>query len=97
MSDDDEPWELKVDKVSQEFGLRCAELYSSNPYAEQRLVRAMDTLVTELWDRGFSQTEIRNALVQADAQLLKYAAGEEQNGDGTGLGLYGSGISRGTA
>lgn len=37
----------------------------------------MTHLITELWDHGFSQTEIREAFEAALAELPRYAAGEE--------------------
>ena len=42
------------------------------------LDQATNTLMTALWDQGFSQTEIRNAYEAALADMNRYAAGEEQ-------------------
>ena len=41
------------------------------------LEQAINTLATELWDRGFSLTEIRQAFEAAAADLPRYAAGQE--------------------
>ena len=38
----------------------------------------MTHLMTELWDQGFSQTEIREAFEAALAAMPDYAAGEER-------------------
>jgi hypothetical protein len=37
----------------------------------------INTLMTELWDRSFSQSEIRAAFEAALADMNRYAAGEE--------------------
>ena len=38
--------------------------------------------MTELWDKGFSQSEISRAFEGAIADMPRYAAGEERNGTG---------------
>ncbi len=38
----------------------------------------MTQLMTELWDQGFSQTEIREAFEAALVAMPDYAAGEER-------------------
>lgn len=38
--------------------------------------------LTSLWDRGFSQSEIRNAFERAVAEMPQYTAGEERRGGG---------------
>jgi len=54
------------------------ELDQSNPWPEQPLLpQAMNYLMTELWDRGFSQTQIRTAFNDAVADMPRYSAGEE--------------------
>jgi len=81
MSDpDDIPWEGQCLVAADAFASRCAELYSSNPYSEVPLQRIINTLMTELWDRGFSQSEIRSAFEKAVADMPRYAAGEERRG-----------------
>lgn len=40
----------------------------------------INTLMTELWDNGFSQTEIRVAFEEAIRDLPRYAAGQERRG-----------------
>jgi hypothetical protein len=39
---------------------------------------AVNTLMTEFWDRGFSQTEIRNAFAAAMDDMNRYAGGQER-------------------
>ncbi len=81
MSDaDDIPWEGQCLVAADVFASRCAELYSSNPYSEVPLQRIINTLMAELWDRGFSQSEIRSAFEKAVADMPRYAAGEERRG-----------------
>ncbi len=70
MADEEEnPWELQCLDAAHDFALRCTELYSSNPYSEVPLRRVINSLVTELWDRGFSQSEIRTAFEEAVANM----------------------------
>jgi hypothetical protein len=38
----------------------------------------INALMTELWDRNFSQTEIRNAFEEAMRDMPRYAAGDER-------------------
>jgi hypothetical protein len=54
------------------------ELNDANPWPENPVLRqAINTVATELWDRRFSVTEIKEALEAAAADLPRYAAGEE--------------------
>lgn len=62
----------------QQFSQALRELHQSNPWPDLPLLpQAMNHLMTELWDRGFSQTEIRQAFNDALADLPRYAAGAE--------------------
>jgi len=79
-NDEGDPWEAQCLEAAAAFGEKCAELYSTNPYAEVPLQRIIGTLMTELWDRGFSQSDIRNAFEDAVADMPRYAAGEERRG-----------------
>ena len=79
----DIPWEGRVVQEADEFAHRCAELRESNPYQRPALEDVMPALMTSLWDRGFSQSEIKNAFERAVAELPRYAAGEERRGDPT--------------
>jgi hypothetical protein len=42
------------------------------------LEQVVNTLMTEFWDRGFSQTEIRRAFMAALDDMNRYAAGSER-------------------
>jgi hypothetical protein len=78
-NEEEVPWEGKCMEAAYDFGLKCAELHSSNPYpSEVPLHRIINALMTELWDRGFSQSEIRSAFEEAVAAIPHYAAGEER-------------------
>jgi hypothetical protein len=60
------------------FGQACSTFRDQNPYPQiVPLDDMINTLMTELWDRRFSQTEIRTAFEQALGDMGRYAAGEE--------------------
>jgi hypothetical protein len=82
MSDGEELWEGRFNTAPYDFGLQCRELTDSNPYDSNALDGLINTLMTELWDRNFSQTEIRSAFEQALADMNRYAAGLERRSDG---------------
>lgn len=42
------------------------------------LEQIVNTLMTELWDQGFSQTEVRRAFMAALDDMNRYAAGSER-------------------
>lgn len=76
---DEYPWEGQCYDAAYEFGLRCANLVAWNPYKEAApLDRLINTLMTELWDRNFSQGEIRAAFDRAVEDMPRYAAGAER-------------------
>lgn len=75
-------WEAQRDSAAWAFGQQCRDLKKSNPYDLIALDRLINTLMTELWDNGFSQTEIRSAFEQALADMPRYAAGLEKRSDG---------------
>ncbi|MBS0219682.1 MAG: hypothetical protein JSR91_02975 [Proteobacteria bacterium] len=77
---DEVPWEGQCLDEARAFALRCVALRDSNPYGRPPLEVIMVDLMTELWDRSFSQTEIRMAFEQAISELPQYAAGEERRG-----------------
>lgn len=79
---DEQPWEFECYDAVRAFGRRCRELTRSNPYDLVPLDQIMNTLMTELWDHDFSQTEIRSAFEQAIADMPRYAAGLEKRSDG---------------
>lgn len=79
MPEDNVPWESQCADAAHEFALKCSDLKKQNPYPDtDALQYVADALMTELWDRFFSQTEIRLAFERALASLPKYAAGEER-------------------
>jgi hypothetical protein len=78
--EEDVPWEGQMTQSAWEFGLKCAELRRSNPYELVALDWIINALMTELWDNGFSQSEIRAAFERAVADMSRYAAGEERRG-----------------
>lgn len=77
---EDISWEGQCLNAADNFAEECRRLKSSNPHNEVALGFLINTLMTELWDRGFSQTEIRTAFEDALADMPRYTAGEERNG-----------------
>src|SRR5690348_2405838 len=75
---DEIPWEGECSEAAWVFGRKCRDLAKSTPYGDQvdPLGRLIDTLMTELWDNGFSQTEIRKAFEDAVRDMPRYAAGK---------------------
>jgi hypothetical protein len=76
--DDDCPWEARCFEAARVFGRECADLTKSNPYGVQTdpLGSLINTLMTELWDNGFSQSQIRTAFQAAIRDMPRYTAGE---------------------
>lgn len=74
------PWEGRSIEAAAEFAQKCLELRRSNPCAEIALDRVINDLMTELWDLGFSQSEIRSAFTNALEDMPRYAAGHERRG-----------------
>jgi len=73
------PWEGQSYEAAYKFALQCAVLAACNPYNKATpLSGIINTLMTELWDRNFSQTEIRTAFEEAVRDMPRYAAGEER-------------------
>lgn len=79
---DEIPWEARTLMAATDFAEQCASLRASNPYDLVALDRLINLLVTELWDRDFSQSEIKSAFKQAMKDLPRYAAGLEKRSDG---------------
>ncbi|ASD26700.1 hypothetical protein [Brevundimonas diminuta] len=72
-------WQLRSSDVVWRFGQDIKALHQTNPWPDRPLLpQAINSLMTELWDAGFSQTEIRDAFAAAVADMPRYAAGEEQ-------------------
>jgi hypothetical protein len=71
-------WQTRLYEVVYRLSVSLKELHETNPWPEYPVLeQAINTLATELWDRCFSQTEIRTAFEHAAADLPRYAAGEE--------------------
>jgi hypothetical protein len=75
------PWEGRCLEEAHKFSLRCVELRDGNPHDRPPLEEIVPDLITELWDRGFSESEIRTAFERALSELPQYTAGEERRGD----------------
>lgn len=73
------PWEGQCAAAAYLFALRCADLVTQNPYnSAAPLNGIINSLMTELWDRNFSQTEIQTAFEEAIKDMPRYAAGEQR-------------------
>lgn len=71
-------WQAQSMAAVQQFSEAFRELHQSNPWPDMPLLpRAINHLMTELWDHGFNQTEIREAFNDAMADMPRYAAGSE--------------------
>lgn len=58
---------------------RCNELRGKEFWVgRDPLGQGINTLMTELWDRSFSQSEIRAAFTAALEDMNRYAAGQER-------------------
>lgn len=77
--DPDDQWQDHWMAEVYRLGDTLADMHKTNPWPDYPLLpAAMKYLITELWDRGFTQTEIREAFEAASADLPRYAAGEER-------------------
>jgi len=71
-------WQSNWLVAIQKLAATLKELEQANPWPDRPLLpQAMNYLMTELWDRGFSQTQIRQAFQDAVSDMPRYAAGDE--------------------
>ena len=77
--DDETSWATRAVDTGNTFAANCRNLCNENPskYADP-LSKIMNDTMTELWDHGFSQTEIRHAFLGAIDDLPRYAANKER-------------------
>ncbi|MBS0361169.1 MAG: hypothetical protein JSR98_07300 [Proteobacteria bacterium] len=65
--------------IASDLAARCRQITDMKvSVSAQALEILVNTLMTEFWDQGFSQTEIRNAYAAAIADMNRYAAGQER-------------------
>jgi len=77
--DDQEKIYFAAHSAAYDFGEACAKFRDQNTYPDiQPLENVITSLMTELWDRCFSQGEIRQAFEAALQDMNRYAAGEER-------------------
>jgi len=77
----DEPWDANSISTTSNFALRCAEISTQTGHPAAPLSQIIVSLMTELWDRNFSQSEIRAAFEDAISDLPRYAAGQERRSE----------------
>lgn len=70
--------QLRALGAADAFAQCCAELRDAAADAHVDLDDIINTLMTELWDRSFTQSEIRKAFEGAVSDMNRYAAGEER-------------------
>jgi len=71
-------WQSKWLDAVHQLAATLNDMEQSNPWPSQPLLpQVMNYLMTELWDSGFSQTQIRQAFDEAVADMPRYAAGDE--------------------
>ncbi|WP_068875147.1 MULTISPECIES: hypothetical protein [unclassified Phenylobacterium] len=65
--------------VAADLAARCRHLTDMKAaVSAHALDDVVNALMTEFWDQGYSQTEIRSAFLAAVADINRYAAGEER-------------------
>ena len=75
---DKDLWTDRWLAAAYDFSVGISELDRTNPWPDQPLLpKAMSTLMTDLWDRGFSQAQIRDAFENAILDMSRYTAGRE--------------------
>ncbi|HQS68848.1 MAG: hypothetical protein B7Y36_08745 [Novosphingobium sp. 28-62-57] len=76
--DSDAAWQDAGLAAVQSFAGELRGLHRSNPWPNIPILpQAMAYLMTELWDRGFTQTQIREGFEAALAELPQYTLGDE--------------------
>ena len=76
--DAEDGWQDASLTAVYQFAVALKNLHDSNPWPDRPLLAwAMNDLMTELWDHGFSQREIREAFEDAVADMPRYTAGQE--------------------
>ncbi len=77
--DPDDRWQDEWREAIYNIAEILKEKHQNNPWPHiPVLPEAMQYLMTELWDRGFSQTEIREALDAANSAMPTYTVGQER-------------------
>lgn len=75
----EDEWQGQSLAAVDRFAAALKEPHRTNPWPELPLLpSAINHLMTELWDLGFTQTEIRDAFEEAIADMPRYAAGENR-------------------
>jgi hypothetical protein len=65
--------------IAADLALQCRKLREMNVSVSAKAIDdVVMYLMTEFWDQGFAQTEIRRAFMAALNDMNRYAAGEER-------------------
>lgn len=80
---DAEELATKVRVDASKLAKSCLEVEEHTPVTEESsLGQAMNFLMTELWDNGFSTEEIQSAFRSASGDVVRYAGPDQRNGTG---------------
>lgn len=83
MGMDAEEMATKVREHAWQFAKSCREVEKHTSVTEESsLGEAINYLMTELWDNGFSTEEIQSAFRSASIDVVRYAGPEQRNGTG---------------
>jgi hypothetical protein len=74
-------WSWACSDLAWEYSYACKKLRETNPNEFPAIRSIAIDLISELWDRGFSVSEINSAFSYALSDLPRYAAGEDRRGD----------------
>lgn len=78
-NDPKDAWQASADNLVYRFAQNVRALHEANPWPEVAFLdQAIVTLMTELWDSGFSQSEIKQAFEAAITEMPRYAGGQER-------------------
>ena len=65
--------------IAADLAVQCRQLREMHiSVSATALEQVVNTLMTEFWDQGFSQTDIRRAFTAALDDMNRYAAGRER-------------------
>ncbi len=65
--------------TAADSALRCRQLHKMNVSVSPTILcNLVKTLMTEFWDQGFSQSDIRDAFLNALTDMNRYTAGQER-------------------
>ena len=68
-----------ANRIAADLAIQCRRLREMDvSVSALALEQVVNTLMTEFWDQGFAQTDIRKAFTAALDDLNRYTAGQER-------------------